>query len=559
MDATTSAAIPLETVVAVLIATGLGAAVTWLVQQRRSRPPRIDPRVPQVPVAFEAQPTGRALRTTIEQALPSDLHRAEQARKEAEESAADRRILQPYLADIRDLMAAQEAVYWEWIEERDLVKPAAWSSEGADRPLHFRMGEWGPHVGWSVNERLIQTAGADPMHPQLAVAPVMSGERVFGAVSVTAEAGLRIGKDAIRTWLPRHARHIARLLESFEIRRAYGQVMRQGQAFLHAAERLRGMKSREKIATTLCTMALEVTSAGDAALVRWGGDSHGEVQYATAGLGVAVGFQVDPDSVVGRACIDGLPVVFEDSVPIREGELFGRGDRFCGAGSAAVVPIIRDDMCLGALVIVADAAGAISQYEARNASLLGALAITSLEIVWDMEEVDRRTRIDPLTGLGNRRHFESELSRIINETDRFGGAGSLVLVDIDHFKRVNDTYGHEAGDAVLRQVARTLAEGVRTVDVCFRYGGEELAILLPQTSVAGAVELAERLRKRIEDRVVRIGEDEIRVTASFGVASYPEQVNVRDSLFPAADRALYQAKHDGRNCVRSASVSRNPT
>ena len=506
--------------------------------------------------AIEEFGAGRLLRTTIEQALPSHLSRKHQAQVEQVETDSDRGILERFLADIRDLVAADEAVYWLWVEDRDTLRPWAWSTPSADRPQHFRMGEWGPLVQWAAQERLMQTAGADPEFPQIAVVPVMTGDRLQGVVSVTAATGLSIGKAAVRDWLPRHADHIGKLAYLFETRHAYSRHMRQGQALLQAAERIRGHKTREALAQSLCTTALEVTSGSEAALVRWDASSGtGDVQYASGDMGVTAGFKVHPDSVVARACVDGLAMVLEDATTLQRNEVFGPGDAFGRVGSAAVIPIVREDVCLGALVITAAEPGAISHDEARNVGLLGAIGSTALEIVWDLEQVERRARMDALTGLANRRAFEEHLQRIIAETDRFGGCGSLVLVDIDHFKSVNDTYGHQAGDQVLRQIAQILADGVRTVDVCARYGGEELAILLPQTSIEGARDLAERLRRRIADRVVTVGGDQVRVTASFGVATYPDPVKVKDSLFPAADRALYAAKHDGRNCVRSVGVN----
>jgi diguanylate cyclase (GGDEF)-like protein len=112
---------------------------------------------------------------------------------------------------------------------------------------------------------------------------------------------------------------------------------------------------------------------------------------------------------------------------------------------------------------------------------------------------------------------------------------------------------------VLKHVARILQEGVRAVDVCVRYGGEEIAMLLAQTDSGRAVEVAERLRARIAATVVRHGGAEIAVTASFGVATYPETVKVRDQLFPASDKALYLAKNAGRNCVRCKPSSKGRT
>jgi diguanylate cyclase (GGDEF)-like protein len=183
----------------------------------------------------------------------------------------------------------------------------------------------------------------------------------------------------------------------------------------------------------------------------------------------------------------------------------------------------------------------------------------SLELVWQFAEVDRRARTDPLTGLWNRLHFGEQLEHKLSEADRHEQPLSLVLVDIDHFKTVNDTWGHEAGDAVLRQVSRILQDGVRSVDICVRYGGEEIAMLMSQTDSVRAVEVAERLRERIAAQPMRHGGAEIPVTASFGVATYPETVKVRDQLFPASDKALYIAKHDGRNCVRAKPATKGRT
>jgi diguanylate cyclase (GGDEF)-like protein len=202
------------------------------------------------------------------------------------------------------------------------------------------------------------------------------------------------------------------------------------------------------------------------------------------------------------------------------------------------------------LVIEGAEPGEVAQLEARNAGLLGAVARGHLEIVWEIEEVTRRARTDSLTGLANRRHFDEQLRRVVNETDRFGGTCSLILVDLDHFKAVNDQFGHEAGDTVLKHVAAVLCDAVRTVDLCARYGGEEIAVLLPQTSEEGAHELAERLRSTLEQRPSSHGGRQIPVTASFGVATYPSPVPYGDWLVLAADKALYEAKAAGRNCVK---------
>ncbi len=173
----------------------------------------------------------------------------------------------------------------------------------------------------------------------------------------------------------------------------------------------------------------------------------------------------------------------------------------------------------------------------------------ALETIWEIEEINRRARTDALTGLANRQQFEDRLTRIVAETNRFGGSCALVVADIDRFKHVNDTFGHQFGDQVLKRVAAALQNEIRTVDLAARYGGEEVAILLPQTNLEGACQLAERLRKAVARHPHTVGGREITVTISLGVAAYPEGARDRDQLFLVADRALYAAKRAGRNRV----------
>ena len=148
---------------------------------------------------------------------------------------------------------------------------------------------------------------------------------------------------------------------------------------------------------------------------------------------------------------------------------------------------------------------------------------------------------DTLTRLPNRRAFELALTRELSRAERYGTPFSLVLVDLDRFKQINDTLGHDHGDEVLRRVARFLVEGVRREDVVARWGGEEFALLLPSTRASDALRLAERLRQALEDL-------DLGVTASFGVAEYLPGES-EEALFRRADQALYRAKERGRNRV----------
>ena len=158
---------------------------------------------------------------------------------------------------------------------------------------------------------------------------------------------------------------------------------------------------------------------------------------------------------------------------------------------------------------------------------------------------------DPLTGLSNRRHFRSVLDRSIDVVARSGEPALLLMLDIDHFKKVNDTYGHPAGDKVLQTVAQCLAKCVRPVDTVARYGGEEFAVILPNCLTAFGETVAERIRKTIQDMPIQISPGvTINVTVSVGGAYAPEWVRSTAALWTErADVQLYRAKSEGRNRV----------
>jgi diguanylate cyclase (GGDEF)-like protein len=162
--------------------------------------------------------------------------------------------------------------------------------------------------------------------------------------------------------------------------------------------------------------------------------------------------------------------------------------------------------------------------------------------------------VDGLTGIHNRRFFEMRLVEELERAGRFQGRIAIIMADIDHFKRLNDDFGHLLGDEVLRSVASILRQHLRKMDLVCRYGGDEFAIVAPETSGANAIRVAEKLRRRVETHVYP-GVSRP-VTVSFGVAEYPGNGMSRDNIMAAADRALYSAKQSGRNRVASATLKR---
>ncbi|MGI8622432.1 MAG: GGDEF domain-containing response regulator [Solirubrobacteraceae bacterium] len=170
----------------------------------------------------------------------------------------------------------------------------------------------------------------------------------------------------------------------------------------------------------------------------------------------------------------------------------------------------------------------------------------------DLHSVNRllshQAMTDPLTGLANRRHGYAELDRLVASSHRHGRSLAVLLADIDHFKSVNDTYGHDAGDAVLREAARRLSKAVRSTDLAVRWGGEEFVGLLPDASHAYAEEVAERIRTAVADPPFATGAGSLHATVSVGWAMLSEGETGMD-LVARADAALYEAKRRGRNAV----------
>ncbi|MEJ2347448.1 MAG: diguanylate cyclase [Gammaproteobacteria bacterium] len=166
---------------------------------------------------------------------------------------------------------------------------------------------------------------------------------------------------------------------------------------------------------------------------------------------------------------------------------------------------------------------------------------------------------DALTGQYNRREFKARLGMELQRARRYSHPFAVLLIDIDHFKKVNDTYGHPAGDRVLVTVAGALHDSMRPADTVARYGGEEFAVILPETRAETAVAMAERLRECVAEQSVHLGNEEIRVTASVGVAAFPQHGGRTDVLMQEADRALYAAKAAGRDRVLLADPDAGAT
>jgi diguanylate cyclase (GGDEF)-like protein len=172
------------------------------------------------------------------------------------------------------------------------------------------------------------------------------------------------------------------------------------------------------------------------------------------------------------------------------------------------------------------------------------------ELRQQVNELSALVATDALTGLFNFRHFKTMLQTEMDRSKRSGIPTSLAMVDLDHFKRVNDNYGHEIGNQALQHLADILMSEVRTTDIVCRYGGEEFAMIFPETHLNLAVKVADRIRNEIASRPLIVEDEEITITASMGISVYMKtSVLDIDEFIESVDKYLYEAKQSGRNCI----------
>ncbi|NTV14874.1 MAG: GGDEF domain-containing protein [Desulfobulbaceae bacterium] len=187
------------------------------------------------------------------------------------------------------------------------------------------------------------------------------------------------------------------------------------------------------------------------------------------------------------------------------------------------------------------------------------VCLLSLRTAQDLQRIcvlELESNTDPLLGIHNRRYLDRRLSDEVSRARRYSLPLALLMIDVDHFKKVNDTFGHQLGDQVLIKTAGLIANSIREVDVVARYGGEELVVILPSTPAANAAILAERLRQAVETQIIipsAPGGPDIRITISIGIAGLSQEITTPATLLEGADAAMYRAKSTGRNRVESAA------
>jgi len=268
------------------------------------------------------------------------------------------------------------------------------------------------------------------------------------------------------------------------------------------------------------------------------------------GTGLELAYDSDRGAVapLEAHCTLGVGVVGRSA---RYGQI-SRGDPDTGEDAAVAVPLVVGARVIGILECYDSGEGEVEGQRLSAVEMLATLSGSALEASRLHAATERLSQFDPLTQLANRRRLNTDLETAVANAKRHGHPMSVIMLDLDHFKELNDRYGHQQGDVVLQEVASTLRGAMRDGENAYRYGGEEFAILVTQGGPEDAAQLAERLRARVESDFRR-GDKQL-VTASFGVAGLPEHAGDGDGLVSEADRALYSAKNSGRNRVHRAGL-----
>ena len=354
---------------------------------------------------------------------------------------------------------------------------------------------------------------------------------------------------------------VHQILRTLENERLFVQLERQKreQTILYqASQKLGAAHTEEEVLSAGLSAAAEIAPFDFAAVTTFDPEEKRHLIRKAVGEGsenfTGLGFR-DNTSLTAMAVKNRHYLPYRGDFDPMQQVVFTKRAKLHGMQSLLVMPLVAREDAIGTIGLAAKRAHAFGDGVRPTLQLLAnhvGVALSNAEAVRRLEEM---ATTDGLTGCLNKRAFLSELDQKLRSAARFGRPLSLVVIDIDHFKTVNDTYGHASGDDVLRGLGAVLRREKRDTDSVARFGGEEFCLLCEETDTQGATLLAERVREELAAQEFSTSLGSLKVTASAGVATFPSDAGSDKALFEAADQALYAAKNSGRNrvCTRAAS------
>lgn len=468
--------------------------------------------------------------------------------------------LRAWLEALRLALGAQRACLWMRLPGADRLQVALVMPQGAaSRPSEVPLR--GHALGWVVSEGVALRASRGDIFRGsaagwLVAAPVADtgGERI-GCVALDFDQAPR--PEAARA-LELAASVAGRLLSSVRAEEQKSREHEKDRALYGTLTDLDRQLDLKELATGLCRRALSVTGGRGAASATWdAGEQTGSI-VAVGGEAARtlVGAHLEGGgSFLGLALLNATPLPQDDLRGKTSFPLYVQGID-PRAGSAIIMPMISGIEPVGAIVVEYARARGFSEGDVERLRMLATFVAPAFRNALTFGEVKAMSLTDALTGLPNRRSTERALASAVTVAERTGGPFAVAVLDIDHFKRVNDRFGHDAGDLVLRVVGEVIRDRLRPGDHAGRWGGEEFLIVLPGATLEDGARVLERIRRSVESMEVDWGGRPVRVTLSAGLSAFPEVTRSPAGAVSAADAALYKAKRGGRNAVALADSQR---
>jgi len=456
------------------------------------------------------------------------------------------------------------ALFWQYIPEKKRLRVRNQEGNTSDlkENVDLDLGE-GP-IGWTALNRtpfVKQDLDEVPSFLKktrirsLVAVPVLDGERLEGVMMLASPHSSYFPADVTEI-IASFAAQVSETIRMTRLAKEREETGIEFQAFYRASQMLSSMTDFEEIIRKLRSLCSEIVQSDFAAiaflqkeekrltLYQWAYDEqdpHIETNLPHDGSSWISWFLQSREEPL---------IVSSSQVKLQEMPMLTPSEHMEQYASYMAIPMRHQHQCIGSVLLGSEQPDAFTSHQSRILSILGNQAAVSLENASIIKSMEQLATTDGLTGLFNHRYFQDSLDRELERAGRQKQNLSLLILDIDHFKSLNDSFGHPAGDFVLKNLGMLLIKNARKIDVLARYGGEEFAALLPGIDYRNARKTAERWRKAVQRYTFKWEKKSFAITVSIGIAAYPQDAQEKAPLIERADRALYYAKEQGRNQVR---------
>lgn len=396
--------------------------------------------------------------------------------------------------------------------------------------------------------------GGGPNVQALLAVPIIEGSGLVRGVLVADRLGHEPFSDQDEKLLSTIAGEVLRSIEVERVMSYIRKTRDEKDRFFRAIEELNRAGSPEQVFVAVLESTRQLASL-DFCAVTLVSEVDGKRMHRVARMtgvtaqGKALEGRSFPDNngLVANVVRYGAPLPGRDLKAMDRQVIFDDETQIRGLGALKIFPLVAGDRILGTLVAGSRKKANFEQDVLRMIEVIAIQAAQAVLRAQLYEQMERMATTDGLTGLFNHRTFQTKADEILAQARRYERKCSVVLTDVDHFKSVNDTYGHPTGDQVLKGVARIIKSMARDTDVVARYGGEEFVIIMPETDAKGAFTISERIREAVKAEVFQTEMGPLRITMSLGIATFPDHGLEKQQLIDLADQCLYHSKRNGRN------------